>query len=554
MSQRAATLLGLASAALVAGCPERRQPISVRGDAGPSVVIVDPIKHPVALPPVALADELEPDDDLEHAQPMEAGKGIRGTIGAPQTVKGKPRADVDYYSWLEPGAPSIDGGGVGFNEARVELSGVGGLDLVLEVLAGDGTKLWTANDAGVGEPEIVPNLALEPGHTYYLRVRALGDKSDPAHPYELVVRSTQAPAGAEREPNDDAARATPLAAIGDANGFYGRRRDEDWLKLPPPPSFAGAAPILRIELGPVEGVAPELKVFSGTALLAAARAGRGEELRLRNVGLPAVENLLVMLKAAEGRNPLERWTIKLGVEAPLDGAEREPNDTLDHAQAIALEGAQPIAGFLWPGDVDLYRVTGAGDALYTAELDGLEHVDLKLDRLGPDGKSLAHADDNGVGQGERLPPMALGAAAILRVTARARDTAFDAPYRLTVSAQSNDPELEREPNDTRETATTWREGARAMHGFVAPRGDLDLYRFLAPEGKKQATVALEAPAGTALSVRIVGEAGLPLSTSDQPGRAAAAVTPGKSYFVIVKGASEKVSNPREPYSITLTLD
>jgi hypothetical protein len=159
-----------------------------------------------------------------------------------------------------------------------------------------------------------------------------------------------------------------------------------------------------------------------------------------------------------------------------------------------------------------------------------------------------------VGQGERLPPMALGAAPIVRVTARARDTAFDAPYRLTVSAQPNDPELEREPNDTRETATAWLAGARAMHGYLAPRGDTDVYRFLVPDGKKQATVALEAPAGAALGVRITGDTGLPLSTADQPGRATAAVTPGKSYFVTVKGASDKVSNPREPYSIALTLD
>jgi hypothetical protein len=547
-------VLLLVLAAASGGCPERRQPIRVHGDGGPAVVVVDPIKRNPQMPPVALVDETEPNDDLPHAQPMEAGKGVRGTIGAPQPgkgPKGKPKPDVDVYSWLEPGS-APDGG---FNEARVELTGVGGLDLSLEVLSGDGARLWLANDNGAGEPEVAPNVAFEPGHTYYLRVHAQGEQSDPAHPYELVIRSAQAPAGAEREPNDDTARATVLAALTDSNGFFGRRRDEDWLKLPPPPTLGGAPPILRVELGPVEGVAPELKVLAGSAVLAAARAGRGEELRLRNVGLPSVENLFVMLKAAEGKNYLDRWTLKLGVEPALDGAEREPNDTIDHAHAIALDGAQPVAGFLWPGDVDLYRVTGAADALFTAELDGLERVDLKLDRLSPDGKQLARADDNGVGQGERLPPWPVGVsgAALVRVTARARDTAFDAPYRLTIAAVPPDAELEREPNDARENATPWREGARTMHGYLAPRGDVDVYKFVAPAGKAQATAVIDAH-GSSLKVAITGEAGLPSAPTDQPGRSTCALTAGKTYFITVKGATEKTSNAREPYTITLTFD
>src|SRR5262249_40303801 len=161
---------------------------------------------------------------------------------------------------------------------------------------------------------------------------------------------------------------------------------------------------------PVEGVAPELRVLAGQSVLASARAGRGDELRLRNVGVPAAGEALVVVKAAEGRNVLDRWTLKLGLEAPLDGAEREPNDTVDKAQPIPVEGGA-LSGFLWPGDADCYRVAGAPEALFSAEVEGVERVDLKLDRLAPDGKLLAHADEGGVGAPERLPPWPVGAGA-----------------------------------------------------------------------------------------------------------------------------------------------
>ena len=64
-------------------------------------------------------------------------------------------------------------------------------------------------------------------------------------------------------------------------------------------------------------------------------------------------------------------------------------------------------------------------------------VDLKLERLGGDGKVLARADDAGAGQGELLPPGRAGDGSCASARA-ARDTAFDAPYRLTVTAAPAD--------------------------------------------------------------------------------------------------------------------
>lgn len=520
-------------------CQERRKPLKLAGDAGPAVVVVDPVKR--TAPPLPLVDEQEPDDDLKHAQPIEAGKGIRGTIGSPKTVKGRPAGDEDVYTWVESGS-APDGG---FLAARVELSGVPGLDLSLEILDGDGKRLWLASDAPVGEGEVIPNLAVEPGHTYYARVRSLTPQAG-ERPYELVVRAAPPPPGDEREPNDDAARATVLPALSDASGFYGRKRDEDLFQLP-----AQSEPgTLRLEVGPVEGVVPQVRVLDGQTVVAEAKAGRGDELRLRNVGLPDRSRPhYVALRALDGRNPDVRWTLRLGWEPPLDGAEREPNDTPARATPLSLEGgAAQVAGFLWPGDADLFRVTGAAGGLVTVELEAPERVDVRLERLDGGGKPLVRADEGGPGKPERLPPWP-GGDFLLRVSARPRDSAFDAPYRLTVTPQPADPELEREPNNTPQEATPLGQGQAAVRGFIAPRGDEDVYRFVAPAGSARVTAE-----AAGLTVRLTDEAKAPLGPAQGLGRASGPVVAGKTYYVSVKGAGDKSASAAAPYTLSLRFE
>jgi hypothetical protein len=157
---------------VVAGCTHRK-PIKVVTDGGPAVEVVEADKRAPDRPKLPLVDEKEADDDVAHAQPIPAGSGIRGNIGK--------AGDVDVYSWMDPGGPKDMGG---FDYARVELSGVAGLDLALDVLDGDGKRLMSVNDGAAGEPEIIPNVGVDPAHTYYLRVReATGKASDATRPY-----------------------------------------------------------------------------------------------------------------------------------------------------------------------------------------------------------------------------------------------------------------------------------------------------------------------------------------------------------------------------------
>ena len=372
-------------------------------------------------------------------------------------------------------------------------------------------------------------------------------KGDATHSYELTVTAAKAAESDEREPNDDVAHATPVklsnGTTGDVSGFFGRKRDEDWLNvsLAGVPAKDGRA-TLRLELAPAAEVAPSLKVVAGKEVFAEARGAKNDELRLRNVGVTtAAGAVAVVLRAVEGRSPDARWGLRIGLEPPLDGAEREPNNDVAHATPLVLAGGTAqIAGFLWPGDSDVYRVTGAApESQLSFDVDGVDKVDLKLERIGADGKSWVRADDASVGQGETLPPAKAGDA-LVRVSARARDTAFDAPYRLTATMAQPVPAEEREPNDGMTTATPWLPGATAMRGRLAPRGDEDWYAFTATATPAGAHFSGPMPA----SVKIVDEQRRVVT----PGTP---LTAGKRYFVVVKAAAEKTSNPRELYTVTL---
>jgi hypothetical protein len=240
-----------------------------------------------------------------------------------------------------------------------------------------------------------------------------------------------------------------------------------------------------------------------------------------------------------------RWQLAVGAEPPLEGAETEPNDSVDKANAVTP--GQTVSGFLWPGDADVFCVAPDPANLVRASIEGLDNVDLKLDRLGRDGKVQAHADDGGAGKPESLPPAPAGC---VRVTARAKDSAFDAPYRLTLTAVPATPDLEREPNDSAAQATPWPDGTAAMHGWLAPKGDEDWLRFTAPAGKSKVTATLDnAPAAT---LKLVDENRAPLGPSTGKSNASGPVAAGKSYFVVVKG--DKAADALNPYTVTLTFE
>lgn len=559
-------------------------------DAAPAVVYVER-PQPQAPPTVALVDEREPNDTVTGAQPFEFPKGIRGTLGDPRVLPGKktPTADVDVYQWVAQVEER--------QAARIELTATAGLRLSLDVLDGEGQRIVgalstsTADSAQETSWE-VPDVVIEPGKTYFLRVSGRSTPQEEPTPrkpeasYQLQVTLASGPLapGETPEPNGDAEHAAPLVAGSEASGFFGALRDEDWLRVTAPEGSSPAS-ALRLELQGVEGVAATVRVLDiGGARLAEARGGKRGTLVLRNAPL-VPGGALVVLRAESGATSAQRWLLRTRLEPIPESYEREPNDTAETASQLlpadtadepaggpaAVEGATTSfvgRGYLWPGDADCWRVPIDQPALLTATVEPPPNAraNLRLELLGPGEQPLITIDDQGAGSGETLAPSYLPSGAAgrpgevcLRVTARPGhdDTLAEAPYVLTASLLPDQPgAFEREPNGAAGSATPLPAEGGAIRGWLAPRNDEDWYRLEpvgtggAAPGPHDLEASLTVPAGMTATVRIYDAATRrPLSAGATTARAQ--LTGG--CFLVVRG-SAGTPRPREPYTLTVRLN
>lgn len=436
-------LLTLALAALPAcdGC-SRRKPLPRSPDAGPAVQLVDrqvgPAVQVVSQP---LVEEREPDDDRDHAQPLEPGKGIRGSIepGAASAAGGAAgKADEDWYSYVvQDPAPAPEGGQPGVaprpQELRLQLVPGPGADLSLEILDGDGARLLLLDDRAAGQSEAAA-LVQRLGQSLYLRVRPSPRQRQPlsgeAAAYQLLVAQAAAPAGSEVEPNEtpqqaqDVLGGAPLSEAGaDLSGLLQTKKDEDWFALMLPGGDGGAqrGAILRVELSS-PGVVPALKLAGEDGAVILEARGVGEELRLRNAGLPpGARRVLVGVRALSLKKGEGRYQLRVAVEPPLDGAEVEPNDRCEQASALPANGE--VAGFLWPGDEDCFRLA----------LPGPSTVGLRLQQEGDCQAELRLPGEAGKAGATELAGLQRSGEVLVRVVGRSQKNktgCFEAPYRL----------------------------------------------------------------------------------------------------------------------------
>jgi hypothetical protein len=471
-------------ALLLAGCFDLwgckwRKPLPVTRDAGPLVEVVEPPvrQKPSAgldTPATALAEEREPNDAPEQAQelapspgsPSGQAFGIRGSLAAP-TAQAAGKGDDDFYQLILPMDPLL---------LRAELSTGPRADVSLELLDEQGKRIALIDERGRGEGERLGNLLFGPSQRVHLRVRGSAGATDAADAaYRLQLTPASAPSGSEREPNDTALTATPVTGT-TLTGALAWRRDEDvWVIAlaeamgrraqpgVPPPGIAadavlrveldapGVLPAVKVQLEAATAAAPTAAVDGGTAApqlatgvdLGAASAG---ELRLRNVGIPAGSaRAYVTVRAASFQKPpgAERYHLRLSVEPALEAAEVEPNDDCARATPLPVtDGEDQVRGFLWPGDVDCYRLKPPSPAMHRWKLQLSVPADeckasLELVRA-EGGKPTSEPGAQGApSTGGAVAPLALRARGdvLVRVVGQRRSTCFREPYRLAVQVE-----------------------------------------------------------------------------------------------------------------------
>jgi hypothetical protein len=564
-----------------------------RADGGSAVVVIDRERslRLDAGPLVPTADEREPNNTLAEAQPLLPGQAVRGHMNT-STAK---RGDVDLYKIVigpaggstgappapppppppvrppgsQPaGAPAAPRPSPERSLVAVRLTGVPGLDLALDVLDERGETLCSVNDGRAGAGETIPNLGLPPG-TYYIRVRQPGKVvgADETNGYVLSVTTSPLGPAEEIEPNDKAAWATELLPGTDVTGYFGWRRDEDWFRVPLTAAPDGAT--LRVDLQGVSTVNASVAIYDSIkAKLVEAKGGRGDRVSLRAVGVKKGEPALyVVVRADVGKSLEERYSLRASLDLPGEPTEIEPNDAW--AQATPLEGPQgALAGYVASaGDVDWFKLAAATPSLARVEVSCPERVDLKLSVHDAAGKELWKVDEGGRREPETLVDVPVRGTVFLRVYARPGDLNADEPYRLTWKLDPDDGTWEHEPNNSFAAATPWPAGAPLMRGYLHPRGDMDTFKVVAPPDRparlravvrplprlRVVLALLEGPEpGSTLKPTPVGES--KSSTDDADRILEAPLAAGKTYYLQVRDASGKASNPRDAYSLSLTIE
>ena len=625
-------------ALLLIGCPN--------GCSKDDTKVVD--AGPVDTGPVQLTEQ-EPNDRPEQALELSRDATVSSSLGADPSkpdedwyrlapgsprvadvsVSGIPGGDVLLEVYDGPGIRSagINSAGEGKPERFPNLyvegerwvrvasarKGAGGA-YTLEVryhVAEDGVER-EPNDRAVDASPLQLGQAVAGflGHAgdedwYRLELPEPAAPATPPPAPETTPTPAPAPEGTDTPPpgSSEAAPSTPPEGTAQAPTGEGSPTDTETtaqpgglpqLQVPVPlPGQGGLQPMteepaavaLKIELGALEGVRPELSVLSAAeAPLFTTKGKEGEGFVLRNIGVRASDRVVYLVvksgwsgtgkDARRGFNSEKAYTLNVSLEEAGANAELEPNDELHKATVLPTSGFKE--GFLSPkSDVDHFVLRTSEPLLARLELSGVERMDLELSVVEPpqgDGQKetvLQRVNDGAIKEPERLNNVACNGTCYFRVQGASRKVEgkwvrdyenADQPYRLTVTTVPDNGSEEREPNNTADRSTDLTPG-RAVRGTVYPLKDTDYYRLDLSERPVRtpikATLLGILKVDVALFLHRLGEDGkLSLvqtadrAKGDQPEVIRYSAEPGV-YILEVRDSRNRESNFQDAYQLTI---
>ena len=384
----------------LAACGKSDRRVKRDRDAGVTVGAPDP-GGKLAAP----TEEIEPNASEAEATPAPPGHVLRGTLDG--------EADVDVYKVTAPAAGQL----------RAMLTGIEGVDLILELRDAAGTVLAKSDRGPARTVEGVPGYGVLPGDYFvvvkeFVKPRPKPKKSKkkkgakaapdagvegrigPSPVYELTVELLDAPVALhEVEPNDDPGTAVEVLLADTVRGWIGWSGDVDLWKL----SLEGVAEQYAIDLdvSGVDGLALDVEVLdAGGERILGRAGGKGASVAIRGlvpVGGAAAPPWHYVRIAADRSNPEATYELRFTARLREPDEEAEPNDDAERATSLSTEVTQ--AGAMratWAsGDVDVFRLEPQVEPqLLDVTIEPPSGVDLAFE-LGAPGQ----------------PPLAIGTAA-----------------------------------------------------------------------------------------------------------------------------------------------
>ena len=159
--------------------------------------------------------EIEPNDRMVHASQIASGDTVRGFFDTSD--------DIDWYQ-LQCFAPHQQ-------IARIEAFGIPKINLKLTVFNQNEEQVWSVDETGEMENEIITNLGLKSNTNYFLKVENIGRSINLDEQYAIFLNVNQFSAFEEFEPNNQKDEATPINLDTSVRGYIHSVGDEDFYKL-----------------------------------------------------------------------------------------------------------------------------------------------------------------------------------------------------------------------------------------------------------------------------------------------------------------------------------
>lgn len=492
-------------------------------------------------------EEVEPNDSLSTATEIEPNARVKGFIST--------RNDRDYYR-IEIIESSI---------LDVLLSPVKGVNHSLKIWStkgGKGVLIKEIDDLRKSSPERMCNVYCERG-IYFISVQhGVRDIPKPNRetPYFLTLKSREPRKNEEREVNDSPELSNTITFHTKTYGYFSPSynrlsedresplREDDWFSLDIDLAQSNRI-IIDIDVSGVPGVNAMLYLYSQERELISESdingINEGESLKGIGVADPGRYYIVVTSRNFNSNHdvPYELTVTQREYEPTL---EMEPNDVFEKANVIT---ENYIRGSIFTSDdVDFFIYRVRGDyALHRIEIEPPPDVNIMFTVYDADRKKLFEVDNGSSGQKEILPDASISGDFYVKISTA--DRGFDKQYMylLSITSQHVTEGFEREPNDSKKSAT--RITVPTIFGYTSRRGDVDYYAL--SYGKRvRCTFTVMGIAGGELSVSVTDPLGYILKTISVVGKQRKLFSEmiDEKGFIIVESVTE---NYDEPYHITI---
>ncbi len=275
----------------------------------------------------------------------------------------------------------------------LEVTGVPGIDSVMELYNKYGVLLKKIDSNGVDEPEVLKNYSIKIPDIYYVRLYNKKGSNNKI-PYQFYINSTPVRKHFEIEPNDNFNNANIISNF--IKGYINPDKDTDFYK------FNTDKPvILNISLTPLNNIDSVIKIYNSNWQLIKIINSKGlnEAEMYPDLFFNKGEYFISISDLSNNQNYQDSYTLTLKQIHNIDKWEKEDNNEFNRSTSIYLNST--LSGFLAPeGDIDIYRLSLQQDTKIKLLLSPIPMLDTIITLYNDKYTTITNINKGGIGEGE----------------------------------------------------------------------------------------------------------------------------------------------------------